>query len=52
MNDKSQVIINGSVCDSVDYEKGIATIECGIELPEPRFAVRDDVWAANGRQEM
>lgn len=27
MNDKSQVIVNGSECDSVDYERGVVTIE-------------------------
>lgn len=44
MIDKSQVIVNGNVCDSVDYEEGIATIDSSIELPEPYFTVRDDAW--------
>lgn len=45
MSDKSKVIVNGNVCDSVDYEEGIATIERDTELPEPHFAVRDDAWS-------
>lgn len=36
MNDKSQVIVDGSECDSVDYETDVAAVERSIE---PQYAI-------------
>lgn len=53
MSDKSQVIVNGSVCDSVDYEQGVATVELDVESPinpktgEPYFAMSDAPFNSN-----
>lgn len=37
MNDKSQVIVDGRVCNSVDYERGVVTINQ--QSVEPQYAI-------------